>query len=96
MNKVVFITGGSRGVGKACAHKFAREGYDVVIAAKTTEPHPKLPGTIFTAAEDVEQHGTTVFPVRCDVTDMESVHLAAEATLEKFGRIDVVVNNAGA
>ncbi len=96
MNKVVFITGASRGIGKACAHKFAREGWDIVIAAKTTEPHPKLPGTIFTAAEDVEQHGTTVFPIRCDVTDLESVCDAAKATMDKFGRIDAVINNAGA
>jgi len=96
MRKVAFITGASRGVGKACAHKLAREGWDIVVAAKTTEPHPKLPGTIFSAAEDIEQHGTTVLPVRCDVTDMESVHLAAQAALEKFGRMDAVINNAGA
>ncbi len=96
MSKVVFITGASRGIGKACAHKFAREGWDVVVAAKTTEPHPKLPGTIFTAAEEIEQHGTTVFPIRCDVTDLESVRGAAKATLDKFGRVDAVVNNAGA
>lgn len=96
MRKVAFITGASRGVGKACAHRFAREGWDIVVAAKTTEPNPKLPGTIFTAAQDIERHGTTVLPVRCDVTDLESVHAAAEATLEKFGRVDAVVNNAGA
>ena len=96
MRKVAFITGASRGIGKACAHKFAREGWDVVVAAKTTEPHPKLPGTIFTAAEEIEQHGTTVFPIRCDVTDLESVHGAAQATLDKFGRVDAVINNAGA
>ena len=96
MSKVAFITGASRGIGKACAHKFAREGWDVVIAAKTTEPHPKLPGTIFTAAEEIEQHGTTVFPIRCDVTDLESVRDSAKATLDKFGRVDAVINNAGA
>lgn len=96
MNKVAFITGGSRGIGKACAHRFARGGYDVVIAAKTTEENPKLPGTIFTAADEVSRHGTEVFPVRCDVTDVQSVQQAAEATLLKFGRIDVVINNAGA
>ncbi len=96
MSKVAFITGGSRGIGKACAHRFARAGYDVVIAAKTTEENPKLPGTIFTAADEVARHGTEVFPVRCDVTDLQSVQHAAEATLEHFGRVDVVINNAGA
>lgn len=96
MSKVVFITGGSRGIGKACAHRFARAGYDVAIAAKTTEENPKLPGTIFSAADEVARHGTEVFPVRCDVTDVQSVQQAAEATLEHFGRVDVVINNAGA
>jgi citronellol/citronellal dehydrogenase len=96
MRKVAFITGGSRGIGKACAHRFAREGYDIVIAAKSTEENPKLPGTIFTAADEVSQHGTDVFPVRCDVTDIGSVEQAARATLDHFGRVDVVINNAGA
>lgn len=96
MNKAVFITGASRGIGKTCAHKFAREGYDVAIAAKTTEPNPKLPGTIFTAAEEIARYGTNVLPVRCDVTDLESVHSAAQAALDAFGRMDVVINNAGA
>ncbi len=96
MSKVAFITGGSRGVGKAVGHKLAKEGYDIVVAAKTTEPHPKLEGTIYTAADELEQHGTRVLPIRCDVTDPASVAAAAELTLEEFGRVDVVVNNAGA
>jgi citronellol/citronellal dehydrogenase len=96
MNKVAFITGGSRGVGKAVGMKLAREGWDIVVAAKTTEPHPKLEGTIFTAAEEMEQFGTKVLPVRCDVTDLESINQSVEATLEEFGRVDAVVNNAGA
>src|SRR5690606_27969386 len=91
-----FITGASRGVGKAVAHRFAAGGYDIVVAAKTTEAHPKLDGTIFTAADEIEQHGTRVLPVRCDVTDPMSVQAAAERTLSEFGRCDVVVNNAGA
>lgn len=93
---VAFITGASRGVGKAVAHKFASEGYDIVVAAKTTEPHPKLDGTIFTAADEIERHGTRVLPIRCDVTDPQSVDAAAARTLKEFGRCDVVVNNAGA
>jgi len=96
MRKVAFITGASRGIGKVCAHRFAREGYDIVVAAKSTEENPKLPGTIFTAADEIARHGTDVFPVRCDVTDLQSVEQAAKATLERFGRVDVVINNAGA
>lgn len=96
MAKVAFITGGSRGIGKACGLKLAKEGWDVVVAAKTTEPHPKLPGTIFTAAEEIEQYGTKVLAVKCDVTQLESVHEAAKQTLDTFGRIDAVINNAGA
>ncbi len=96
MRKVAFITGASRGIGKACAHRFAREGYDIVVAAKSTEENPRLPGTIFTAADEISRHGTEVFPLRCDVTDVGSVEAAARATLDHFGRVDVVINNAGA
>jgi citronellol/citronellal dehydrogenase len=95
-NSVAFITGGSRGIGKAVGLKLAAEGWDIVVAAKTTEPHPKLEGTIFTAAEEMERHGVRVLPVRCDVTDMESVEQARDATLKEFGRVDAVINNAGA
>lgn len=96
MGKVAFITGASRGIGKACALKLAREGWDVVIAAKSIEPQPNLEGTIFTAAEEVRQHGTEVLPVQCNVRDLDSVRRAADETLAKFGRIDAVINNAGA
>lgn len=96
MRKVAFITGASRGIGKACAVKLAREGYDIVIAAKTVEPHPKLDGTVFTAAEEIAQYGTGVLPVPCNVRDLASVQAAARATLDRFGRVDVVINNAGA
>ncbi len=96
MAKVAFITGASRGIGLSCAHKLAKEGWDIVVAAKTTEAHPKLPGTIFTAAEEIRQHGTEVLPVQCNVRDVESINAAAAATLDKFGRIDAVINNAGA
>ncbi|MEK7795539.1 MAG: SDR family oxidoreductase [Candidatus Hydrogenedentota bacterium] len=93
---VAFITGASRGIGKAVAHKLAREGWDIVVAAKSVEEHPKLPGTIFSAAEELEQHGTRVLPVQCNVVDVQSVEEAARQTLAAFGRVDAVINNAGA
>lgn len=96
MSKVAFITGGSRGIGKAVAMKLAKEGWNIVVAAKTTEPHPRLEGTIFTAAEEIEQFGTKVLPIRCDVTDLQSINGAVQATMDRFDRIDAVINNAGA
>lgn len=96
MGKVAFITGGSRGIGLACAKKLAKEGWDVAIAAKTTEPHPKLPGTIYTAADEIRKLGTDILPVKCNVRDLESIASAVTATLDHFGRIDAVINNAGA
>lgn len=96
MNKVAFITGATRGVGKAVALKLAQEGWDIVVAAKSVTEHPKLPGTIFSAAEEIEQHGTKVLPVQCNVMDVQSVNEAAKQTLDTFGRIDAVINNAGA
>jgi len=94
--KVAFITGASRGIGLACAHRLAREGWDIVVAAKTVDPNPKLPGTIHTAAEELRQHGTDILAVQCNVADVDSVNTAAQATLEHFGRVDAVINNAGA
>lgn len=96
MGNVAFITGASRGIGYACAQKLAREGWDIVVAAKTTEPNPKLPGTIFTAAESLREWGTKILPVACNVRDEASVQAAADKTLETFGRVDAVINNAGA
>jgi len=96
MGKVAFITGASRGIGYACARKLAREGWDIVVAAKTTEPDPKLPGTIYTAAESLREFGTGILPVACNVRDAESVQRAAAQTLEHFGHIDALINNAGA
>lgn len=96
MGKVAFVTGGSRGIGKAIASKLAREGWDIVVAAKTVEPHPKLPGTIYTAADEIRQHGTTVLPLRCDVSKQDDIDAAVKGTLDTFGRVDAVVNNAGA
>lgn len=95
-NKVAFITGASRGIGLACAHKLASNGWDIVVAAKTTEPNPKLPGTIYTAAEELRVHGTQILPVKCNVRDLDDIRASVAATLDTFGRIDAIVNNAGA
>lgn len=94
--KTVFITGGSRGIGKAIGLRLAREGANVVIAAKTTEPHPKLEGTIFTAAEEMERAGGKALAVKCDIREESDVLNAVNAAVEKFGGIDILVNNASA
>jgi len=94
--RTLFITGGSRGIGLAIALRAARDGANVAIAAKTTEPHPKLPGTIHTAAADIEAAGGRALPVPCDIRDEDAVHAAVRATVERFGGIDILVNNASA
>ncbi|QDC00151.1 NAD(P)-dependent oxidoreductase [Mesorhizobium sp. 8] len=94
--KTLFISGGSRGIGLAIALRAARDGANVTIAAKTVEPHPKLPGTIYTAAEEIEKAGGKALPVLCDIREEEQVTAAVAATVEKFGGIDVCVNNASA
>ena len=94
--KTLFITGGSRGIGKAIALRAARDGANVVIAAKTAEPHPKLPGTIYTAAEEIEAAGGTALPLQVDARDEDRVAEAIAETAERFGGIDIVVNNASA
>lgn len=96
MGKVAFISGATRGVGKACALRLAQAGWDIVVAAKSTAEKPNLPGTIYTAAEEIGAFGTRVLPVKCNVAVQEDIDLAAAATLETFGRIDAVVHNAGA
>lgn len=96
MGKVAFITGATRGIGKACALKLAREGWDIVIAARSVAEDPRIPGTIYSVAEEIAQYGTTVMPVPCNVRDLTQVQEAARATLDKFGRMDAVINNAGA
>ena len=95
-NKVVFITGGSRGIGLEIGKRAARDGAKVVLAAKTAEPHPKLPGTIFTAAEEIIEAGGEVLPLILDVRDEENVLKAVEETVSHFGGIDICVNNASA
>lgn len=95
-DRVLFITGGSRGIGLAIAERAARDGAKVALVAKTAEPHPKLPGTVFTAAEAVERAGGEALPVVCDIRNEDEVEAAVAATVERFGKLDVLVNNASA
>jgi len=94
--KTLFITGGSRGIGLAIALRAARDGANIAIAAKTVDPHPKLEGTIYTAAEAIEAAGGKALPLMLDVRDPEAIESAVAAAAEKFGGINVCVNNASA
>ncbi|KAJ8946173.1 hypothetical protein NQ318_004426 [Aromia moschata] len=94
--RTVFITGASRGIGKAIALKVAKDGANVIVAAKTAEAHPKLPGTIYTACEEIEKAGGKGLPCIVDVRDQAAVRNAVEEAVKKFGGIDIVVNNASA
>jgi citronellol/citronellal dehydrogenase len=94
--KTLFVTGASRGIGLAIALRAARDGANVAIAAKTAEPHPKLPGTIYSAAEEIEAVGGQALPLIVDVRDEASVQAAVDATVQRFGGIDICVNNASA
>ena len=94
--KTLFITGASRGIGLAIGLRAARDGANVVIAAKTAEPHPKLPGTIYTAAAEIEAAGGKALPLLVDVRDEEAVKGAIGKAAETFGGLDIVVNNASA
>lgn len=94
--KTLFITGASRGIGLAIALKAAREGANIAVAAKTDTPHPKLPGTIHSAAEEIEKAGGKALPLVVDVRDEVNVNEALKKTADKFGGIDIVINNASA
>ncbi|MCU0682639.1 MAG: NAD(P)-dependent oxidoreductase [Polyangiaceae bacterium] len=94
--KTVFITGASRGIGKAIGLRAARDGANVVIASKTSEPHPKLPGTIHTAAREIEEAGGRALALAVDVRDEAQVNAAVAEAVARFGGIDVLVNNASA
>lgn len=94
--KTVFITGASRGIGLAIGLRLAREGANIVIAAKTVTPHPKLPGTIYTAAAEIEAAGGKALPLAVDVREEEQVYSAVEETVQVFGGIDILINNASA
>lgn len=93
-DKVVFITGASRGIGKEIALKVAREGAFVVIASKTITPHPKLPGTIYETAEEIEKTGGKALPIPTDVRSEDQIKAAVTKTIETFGRLDALINNA--
>jgi len=95
-NKTVFITGASRGIGKAIALKLAAEGANIVVAAKSTEENPKLGGTIYSAAEEIEAAGGKALAVQTDIRFEEQVIAAVSQAVEKFGGIDIVINNASA
>ena len=94
--KTLFITGASRGIGKAIALRAAADGANVVVAAKSAEPHPKLEGTIFTAAEEIEAAGGKALPLQVDIRDEAQVVEAASKAAEHFGGIDILINNASA
>lgn len=95
-NKTVFVSGASRGIGKAIALKLAGEGANIIVAAKSVEENAKLGGTIFSAAEEIEKAGGKALAVQCDIRSEEQVQLAIDKAVEKFGGIDIVVNNASA
>jgi len=94
--KTLFVSGGSRGIGLAIALRAARDGANVAIAAKTAEPHPRLKGTIYTAADEVRAAGGRALPLLCDIRDEAQVVAAIDKTVAEFDGIDIVVNNASA
>jgi citronellol/citronellal dehydrogenase len=94
--KKIFITGGSRGIGLAIALRAARDGASIAIAAKTSDPNPKLPGTIHTAAEEIRAAGGTALPIQCDLRDENQIAEAIAQTAADFGGIDILINNASA
>jgi citronellol/citronellal dehydrogenase len=94
--KRIFITGGSRGIGLAIALRAARDGASVAIAAKTSEPNPKLPGTIHSAAQEIRDAGGIALPIQCDLRDEDQIAAAVNQAAQEFGGIDVLVNNASA
>ena len=95
-NKTVIMSGGSRGVGLEIAKALGKDGANIAILAKTTEPHPTLPGTIFTAAKEIEEVGGAALPIVCDIRYEEQVEAAVEEAASKFGGIDICINNASA
>jgi citronellol/citronellal dehydrogenase len=96
LNKTVFITGASRGIGKAMALKLAKEGANIVVVAKSIEENPKLGGTIFSAAQEIEKAGGKALAVQCDIRFEDQIAAAVEKTVQTFGGIDILINNASA
>ena len=96
MRKVAFISGATRGIGRACALKLASNGWDIVVAGRSVEEGEKLPGTIHSVAQEVRQCGATALPVYLNLVEQETIDAAIAETLSTFGRVDAVINNAGA
>ena len=94
--KTIIMSGGSRGIGLAMALRAAKDGANITIAAKTAEPHPNLPGTIYTAADEIEAAGGNALPIVCDIRDEQAVQNAVDKTVGKFGGVDICINNASA
>ncbi len=94
--KTLFITGASRGIGKAIALRAAQDGANIAVVAKTKEPHPKLPGTVYSSVEDIESAGGNAIPCIADIRFEDQIQAAIDATLDNFGGIDILVNNASA
>jgi citronellol/citronellal dehydrogenase len=94
--KTLFVTGASRGIGLAIARRAARDGANIAVVAKTADPNPKLPGTIYSAAAEIEAEGGKALPVQCDIRFEDQVEAAVARTVERFGGIDICVNNASA
>lgn len=94
--KRIFITGGSRGIGLAIALRAAQDGASIAIAAKTAEPNPKLPGTIYSAAKEIEAAGGKALPIQCDLRDEDQIAAAVAAAAYQFGGLDILINNASA
>lgn len=95
-NKTIFISGASRGIGKAIALRLAKDGANIVVAAKSVEENPKLGGTIFSVAEEIEKAGGKAFPVQCDIRFEDQIQLAVDKAADFFGGIDILINNASA
>ena len=95
-NKTIFITGGSRGIGRAIALRAAKDGANIIIAAKSDKPHPSLPGTIFSVAREIEQAGGQALPIKLDVRDDQAVDVAVKQAADHFNGLDILINNASA
>src|SRR6195952_383161 len=93
-NKTIFITGASRGIGKAIAMRLAKEGANIIVAAKSVEENPKLGGTIFSAAQEIEEAGGKALAVQCDIRFEDQIKNAVDKAVETFSGIDVLINNA--
>lgn len=94
--KVALITGATRGIGRAVAHGLAKNGYNIVVTGKSIKENPKLPGTIYSVAKEIEKLGVSVLPIQLDVRNEEDIQKVINKTAQKFGRLDVLINNAGA